>query len=166
MKCKVAWFGVILRSPGSDSAMLAIDAQLQKGKYTKPPPSNSLTIQNGFLFPYVADWKNHMYKKLNFTSEGPELQNLLHDENAFLLLQSLKNCSFRCSCLDLHIMKFAFNNHLLRYQPRIHLCFPSLSPISYYSVLKCENMRLHNTAILTAHFHRENLLKHPFGGFI
>lgn len=127
--------------------------------------SNSLTIQNGFLSPCVADWKSHMHKDLNFTSEGSELQNLPHDENAFLFLQSLKNCSFGCPCLDLHVMKFLFNNHLLRYQSRIHLCFPSLCSVSYSPALKCENMWLHNTVILTAHFHRQNLLKHPFGGF-
>lgn len=134
-------------------------------KIHQNPLSNSLTIQNGFLSRYVADWKTHMHKEINFTSEF-DLQNLLNDENAFLLLQSLKNCSFVCSCLDLHVMKFLFNNHLLRYQPWTHLCFPRVRSVSYSSVLKCENMWLQNTVILTPHFLEQNLLKHPFGGFI
>lgn len=132
--------------------------------------SNSLTIQNGFLSPCVADWKSHMHKKLNFTSEGPELQNLPHDKNAFLLLQSLKNCSFGC-CLDLHVMKFLFNNHLLRYQPCIHLCFPSLCSVSrgilgpkmwkHVTSQCCNSDIIH----IHTHYHRQNLLKHPFGAF-
>lgn len=135
-------------------------------KIHQKPFSNSLTIQNWFLSPYVADWKSHMHKELNFTSEGPELQHLLHDENAFLLLQSLKNASFGCSCLDFQVMKIFFNSQLLRYQPWVHLCFPSLCSVSYSSVLKCENVWLHNTVILIAHFHWQNFLRPPFENFI